>query len=149
MRIVVTKDVPRSVKAMVMAMATSTVAGKKRFLGKRTTPIHTMTSTAFKTQFVTAAAEKVTLPRIVPAKVKAKARTAKAKEKVAKATLEKVTVRTCPKEDGKQKVDGRDPKETKAKVKGTRVHAGDAGKSATSKVSARPAGEPQRTSSGS
>ena len=61
----------------------------------------------------------------------------KAKEKVAKATLEKVTVRTCPIEDGKQKVDGKEPKETKATVKGTRVHAGDAGKSATSKASAR------------
>ena len=76
------------------------------------------------------------MPRIVPARVKAK-KMAKAKEKVAKATLEKVTVRTCPRGDGKQKVDGRDPKETKAKAKGTRVHAGDAGKSATSKASAR------------
>ena len=78
-------------------------------------------------------------PEFPQQRVKAKGEIVKAKEKVAKATLEKVTVRTCPLEGGKQKVDGRDPKGTKAKAKakGTRVRAGDAGKSATSKVSAR------------
>ena len=77
------------------------------------------------------------MPRIVPARVKAKERVVKAKGKVAKATLEKVTVRTCPRDDGKRKVDGRASKETKVKVKGIRGHAGDAGRSATSKASAR------------
>ena len=91
-----TKDVPRSVKAMAKSM----VVGKKRFLGKRTAPIHTKTSTAFRTRFVTAAAEKATLHRIVQARVKEKENMAKAKERVAKVILERVMAHTSPSEDG-------------------------------------------------
>ena len=122
----------------------SGAAGRKMYLGKRTAPFHTMTSTAFKTQFVIAATKQVTLPQIVPTKEKAKARMAKAKEKVAKAILERVMVHTSLLEDGKQKVDGReDTKGTeakakaKARAKGTRAHVGDADRSATNKVSAK------------
>ena len=55
--------------------------------------------------------------------------------KVAKATLEKVS--TCPREDGKQKVDGRAARETKVKAKDIKGYAGDAGKSVTSSPNAR------------
>ena len=55
--------------------------------------------------------------------------------KVAKATLEKVS--TCPREDGKQKADGRAASETKVKEKDIKGYAGDVGKSVTSKASAR------------
>ena len=86
----------------------SGTSGRKMYLGKRTTPFHTMTSTAFKTQFVIAATKKVTLPQIAPTKEKAKARMAKARGKVAKAILERVMVHTNLLEDGKQKADGRE-----------------------------------------
>ena len=65
---------------------------------------------------------------------------AKAKERAAKAILERVMAHTSPSEDGKRKVDGReDTKETKAKAraKGTRAHVGGADRSATNKVSAK------------
>ena len=55
--------------------------------------------------------------------------------KVAKATLEKV--RTRPREDDKQKVDGRAARVTKVKAKDVKGYAGDAGKSVTSSPNAR------------
>ena len=56
----------------------SGASGRKMYLGKRTTPFHTMTSTAFRAQFVIAAIKKVTLPQIVPTKEKATVRMTKA-----------------------------------------------------------------------
>ena len=57
--------------------------------------------------------------------------------KVAKATMERVS--TCPREDGKQKVDGRRraARERKGKEKDIKAHAGVVGKSVTSRPNAR------------
>ena len=46
-------------------------------------------------------------------------------------------VRTRPREDGKQKVDGRAARETKVKAKDIKGYAGDAGKSVTRSPNAR------------